>query len=535
MQFRSPLLLLLISRLTSVVGLKDVTMESFSNATNPSHVWISVSDPVMGGQSNAAFIISSDDGGLGVFEGEVKDVPSLSAPGFITVRTTDRGGYFPDVRSCDGLKLRVRSQNPYDGFRLSIGTNFAGTMRFAHGYHARFDVPDVPSEFQDVLLKFTKFSDNWDPRTGNIIVSCEEDQQYCPDDETLQNMERLEIMAEGVNGKIKLEIQSIIATNCDDDVSEADPNPEKTAANRGGNNGNRGGGNRGQFGNSDMSGFLNRDENAVGGNGGWMFPTILENGDIRIESFDNPQHRWYPINDPVMGGSSTSTVKVMNEVGVFDGEVVDVSFLGAPGFIKMETRGGSFPNVSMCKALKINLKSRNDYNGIRVTMGTHHADNAQPYVRGYKAHVVDAPMNEFGDVILNFSEFSDKWDPKTGNIIASCQENLKHCVDEQTLQDFTTFSIMGEGVDGKVHLEVKSIDATGCKHSASEIQTLGAAYGDVNVEGVNLGVVAFSGIFAGFLVFGALAFISGRRYERKPGYVEPPSVEVVSSSMNVIS
>lgn len=236
-----------------------------------------------------------------------------------------------------------------------------------------------------------------------------------------------------------------------------------------------------------------------------------------------------------MGGSSTSTVKVTNEVGVFDGEVVDVSFLGAPGFIKMESRGGSFPNVSMCKALKINLKSQNDYDGIRVTMGTHHADNAQPYVRGYKAHVVNAPVNEFGDIILKFSEFSDNWDPKTGDVIVSCQENAKHCVDERTLQDFTTFSIMGEGVGGKVHLEIKSIDATGCKHSASEIQNLGAAYDAVSAEGSNLGAVAISSIFAGFLVFGALAFVAGRRYERKPGYVEPPSVEVVSNSMDVIS
>merc|ERR1711971_733905 len=109
----------------------------------------------------------------------------------------------------------------------------------------------------------------------------------------------------------------------------------------------------------------------------------------------------------------------------------------------------------------------------------------------------------------------------TGDVILSCRENSKHCVDEQTLQDFTTFSIMGEGVNGKVHLEIKSIDATGCEHSASEIQTLG--------------VVAFSGIFVGFLVFGALAFIAGRRYERKPGYVEPPSVEIMGSNMNSIS
>lgn len=467
-------------------------------------------------------------------------MPSLAAPGFVSVRTTDRGGYFPDLQSCEGVKLRVRSQTPYAGFRLSFGNNFAGSMRFAHGYHARFEVA-FQDVFLDVVLAFSEFSDNWDPRTGDIIVTCQENEQYCPDDKTLQNMERLEIMAEGVNGEIKLEIKSIVAYNCDDDVSEADPNPEETAANQGqggggrgngGNQGNRGdGGNRGGGG-RQFGGFVDHDEDAVGGHGGWMLPTILENGDIRIESFDNPQHRWFPLNDPVMGGQSKSTVNVQNDLGVFEGEVKDVSFLGAPGFIKMETRGGNFPNVSMCKALRINLKSRNDYNGIRVTLGTHHADTAQPYVRGYKAHIVNAPMNKFGDVVVKFSEFSDNWDPKTGNIIVSCQENVKHCVDETTLEDFTTFSFMGEGVDGKVHLEIKSIDATDCEHSENEIQSLGAAYRPGTAGEVTLSAVALSGIIVGCLALATLAFVAGRWYDRKgapkPGYDEPPAVEVVS-------
>ena len=98
----------------------------------------------------------------------------------------------------------------------------------------------------------------------------------------------------------------------------------------------------------------------------------------------------------------------------------------------------TFKSSSMCKALKINLKSQNGYDGIRVTMGTHHGDISQPYVHGYN-------VNEFGDVILIFSEFSDNWDPKTGDIIVSCQENAKHCLDEETLQYFSIFSIMGEG------------------------------------------------------------------------------------------
>lgn len=35
-----------------------------------------------------------------------------------------------------------------------------------------------------------------------------------------------------------------------------------------------------------------------------------------------------------MGGKSTGTFNVENGLGIFDGEVVDVPFLKAPGFIK---------------------------------------------------------------------------------------------------------------------------------------------------------------------------------------------------------
>eukprot|EP00578_Thalassiosira_sp_NH16_P027255 CAMPEP_0181088344 /NCGR_PEP_ID=MMETSP1071-20121207/6736_1 /TAXON_ID=35127 /ORGANISM="Thalassiosira sp., Strain NH16" /LENGTH=540 /DNA_ID=CAMNT_0023170253 /DNA_START=54 /DNA_END=1676 /DNA_ORIENTATION=- len=496
------------------VGRKDVIIESFGSP--PSHEWISINDPVMGGQSSGTFTIeSSTDSNIGVFQGTVKDVPSLGAPGFIAARTPRTGSWFPDLSSCDGLKLRVKTPKPYDGYRLSFGTNSpAGAMRYARGYKAHFDVPEPLSEFHDIELGFSKFSDNWDPRTGDIIISCSEDEQFCPDDATRKNLQQIEIMAEGVNGDIKLEIDSISATNCDDDVVESDPNPEETAK----TNGSSSGRGRGQFGGRNYSGEFGREENSVGGYGGYTYPTILPNGDIRIESFNSPKHRWFPLNDPVMGGSSTSSVAVKNNVGVFDGEVVDVARLDAPGFIKMETRGGNFPDVSMCKALKINLRSMTEYTGIRVTLGRHHADGAQPYVRGYKVHLKNVPTYDFGEVVVPFSDFSDNWDPRTGDIIVSCKTDKKHCVDHDTLVDFATFSFMGEGVDGEVHLEVKSIDATDCKHSAVEYQNA-----DI-FKGEGLSPMILTSAFVAFIVVGVLAFYAGKKYERQLGYTGPPSV-----------
>merc|ERR1719198_1118989 len=93
--------------------------------------------------------MNSEDG-YGIFDGEVVDVPSLKAPGFITAYAD---GKFKDV-SADingDLVLMVRSSTPeYDGFRASIASgtvspdySCAGgsTMPFSGGcYKAKFNV-----------------------------------------------------------------------------------------------------------------------------------------------------------------------------------------------------------------------------------------------------------------------------------------------------------------------------------------------------------------------------------------------------------
>lgn len=42
---------------------------------------------------------------------------------------------------------------------------------------------------------------------------------------------------------------------------------------------------------------------------------------ILLESFDNPKHEWKEMNDPVMGGRSTGTFTIADNVGRFEGEV----------------------------------------------------------------------------------------------------------------------------------------------------------------------------------------------------------------------
>jgi len=59
--------------------------------------------------------------------------------------------------------------------------------------------------------------------------------------------------------------------------------------------------------------------------------------DILLVSFDSAEHTWTTVNDPVMGGASTSTITVSSGVGVWEGEVKVVEFLGAPGFCTLRT------------------------------------------------------------------------------------------------------------------------------------------------------------------------------------------------------
>jgi len=171
------------------------------------------------------------------------------------------------------------------------------------------------------------------------------------------------------------------------------------------------------------------------------------------------------MNDPVMGGRSTGTFVVDQNtgVGVFDGQVVDVPFLHAPGFIKAATTdGAAFADVSHCSALTITAKSRNAYAGFRVSFGTAHPPEGKFYAYGYKAHF-DAPVgDDFQTITIPFTRFSDYWDDATGNLVKTCQDNSKYCPDEATLRNMKTVSIWGEGVAGEIHLEIKSIGASGC-------------------------------------------------------------------------
>jgi hypothetical protein len=194
---------------------------------------------------------------------------------------------------------------------------------------------------------------------------------------------------------------------------------------------------------------------------------LAQSNHVALENFASPIHKWSEKNDPVMGGKSTGTFTIENNVGVFDGQVNDVPALQAPGFITTQSVDHiAFPDASHCKALSLTVKSSVEYSGYRVSFGTAHPKGGKFFAYGYKAHF-DAPVGMFDTVVVPFTNFSDFWDDATGKQIHTCAENKDYCPDKATLEDMKTITIWGEGVKGKVHLEIRQIAATQCDTAIS--------------------------------------------------------------------
>ena len=336
-------------------------------------------------------------------------------------------GDFPDVSSCDKLKLTVKTNDKvaYAGYRMGFGLKTPPhSMPYAHGFKAHFDAPEG-DDFEEVIIPFNEFSDNWSPYTGDQTITCAENSIYCPDDETLTNMHELSLMAEGVGGEVDLVIKTIHAIGCKVDSIDS----------------------------FDDSNNSNADPN----------PSIVTNGEIIIETFDNPTLKWVEMSDPVMGGQSYGSFTVQDGLGVLTGEVVDVPFLAAPGFIKIDGMG-KFPDVSSCKKLKLTVKTNDEeeYKGYRCGFGTKTPPDTMPYIHGFKANFNVVATDDFQHVIIPFDEFSDKWDGATGEQTVTCADNNDYCPDTVTLADMHEFNLWAEGVDGKVNLIVKSISAIEC-------------------------------------------------------------------------
>merc|ERR1712048_1037175 len=167
---------------TSLKTTSAGSLGTFDGAKQTSFKFKILNDPVMGGKSTGTWSLGS---GFGILDGEVVDVPSLSAPGFIKAAGD---GTFPDFACAGG-----------------------GGLPFSRGcYKEKFSVP-AGSDFVDVKIPFNTFSDKWSSATGEHTAECADDSSTCLTAAKLSKIRRVEFWGEGANGKLHLEVQSVSA------------------------------------------------------------------------------------------------------------------------------------------------------------------------------------------------------------------------------------------------------------------------------------------------------------------------------------
>jgi peptide methionine sulfoxide reductase MsrB len=199
----------------------DLPLVTFDGTPATTFTFKELNDPVMGGQSTGTWTVNSS-AGFGQFQGHVVNVPKLKAPGFIKASAD---GKFADASSALGgdLVLKVRSSTPnYAGFRVSFASGTlapsyacagGGSIPFSRGcYKAHFTVPENSTQWTDVRVPFSSFSDMWSPATGNQTKLCKDDPDVCPTAHVLANIIRFEVWAEGVDGAPSLDIKSFSAS-----------------------------------------------------------------------------------------------------------------------------------------------------------------------------------------------------------------------------------------------------------------------------------------------------------------------------------
>merc|ERR1712166_290510 len=190
-----------------------INLATWDGASATTFKFTELNDPVMGGQSSGTFAIDAANK-CGIFDGEVKDVPSLKAPGFIKAAAD---GTFPDISSTIGgdLVLSVRSSTPeFGGFRVAFAY---GTLSPAYACAGGGSIPLSRGCFK------AEFSDMWSPATGEHTKECKDDADVCPTAGGLKKLKRIEVWAEGALGKVHLEVQSIAAESAAVTVLIEDP------------------------------------------------------------------------------------------------------------------------------------------------------------------------------------------------------------------------------------------------------------------------------------------------------------------------
>ena len=189
----------------------------------------------MGGQSSGNFSVVSDHA---VFQGTVRNVSFLHAPGFCRAFTTSFMLQDASAYVDGGITITARSSTPaFKGFKLAIGAIGAPKHHGGHemegSYKAGFAIAKTytldsilggdDDGWSTVYLPFTEFSSDWSDFSGECTTKdpdgyqhkcCSKDApEVCPNAKTLKLINNLALWAEGVEGDFHIEVKSIEATS----------------------------------------------------------------------------------------------------------------------------------------------------------------------------------------------------------------------------------------------------------------------------------------------------------------------------------
>lgn len=239
--------------------------------------WQAVNDPVMGGVSTGSFSINS---GRGVWTGEVKVVPKLRAPGFCSVRTEGTEA-FPDLSSTQGLIVQIVRPKSSGLSSLKVGMESSVRASPRQGeFEGTIKLTAAPGQVDTVFVPYSSMTQSWrGQREGGP-----------PSAKQLASIVGLSFIVDGEAGKFDFEIISIAGGPLPSPSPAPSPSPSPSKQ-------------------MELASFTSGKADGA---------------------------KWSAVNDPVMGGRSSSSFKVQGDVGVWTGEVRVVPKLHAPGFCRLQ-------------------------------------------------------------------------------------------------------------------------------------------------------------------------------------------------------
>ena len=212
-----------------------------------------------------------------------------------------------------------------------------------------------------------------------------------------------------------------------------------------------------------------------------LFAAAAAVPDTLLATFDGAKgtsYRWSDMNDPVMGGASTSSFREdkTHKTGIFNGTCAIVKFLNAPGFAKITTANwfAKFKDISAHIGGGMQLRVRSTtptYTGYRLGFAAKGVPRTSPYGGGsFKGNFALKNTTDWQVASVPFNAFSYDWSGYTGRCDTKdpggqqhhccTPTSPKYCPTAEYLATVTDLEIWAEGVAGDFHLEVEWIGAS---------------------------------------------------------------------------